>query len=42
MVRNAKMSQDEIEYSLFNGVGIDGQGEYTNETVSCGDILGKI
>jgi hypothetical protein len=27
---------------LFNGVGIDGQGEYTNETVSCGDILGKI
>lgn len=26
---NAKCPCDEIEYSLFNGVGVDGQGEYT-------------
>ena len=26
---NAKCPCDDIEYNLFNGVGIDGQGEYT-------------
>ena len=37
---NAKCPCDEIEYSLFNGVGIDGQGEYTMKPYRV-DILGK-
>ena len=37
---NAKCPCDEIEYSLFNGVGIEGQGEYTMKPYRV-DILGK-
>ena len=37
---NAKCPCDEIEYSLFTGVGIDGQGEYTMKPYRV-DILGK-
>ena len=37
---NAKCPCDEIEYSLFNGVGIGGQGEYTMKPYRV-DILGK-
>ena len=37
---NAKCPCDEIEYSVFNGVGIDGQGEYTMKPYRV-DILGK-
>ena len=37
---NAKCPCDNIEYSLFNGVGVDGQGEYTMKPYRI-DILGK-
>lgn len=37
---NAKCPCDDIEYSLFNGVGVDGQGEYTMKPYRI-DILGK-
>jgi len=37
---NAKCPCDAIEYSLFNGVGINGQGEYTMKPYRV-DILGK-
>lgn len=37
---NAKCPCDEIEYSLFNGVGIDGQGEYMMKPYRV-DVLGK-
>lgn len=37
---NAKCPCDEIEYSLFNGVGINGEGEYTMKPYRV-DILGK-
>lgn len=37
---NAKCPCDDIEYSLFNGVGIDGQGEYTMKPYRV-DILAK-
>ena len=37
---NAKCPCDEIEYSLFNGVGANGQGEYTMKPYRV-DILSK-
>lgn len=37
---NAKCPCDGIEYSLFNGVGINGQGEYTMKPYRV-DILAK-
>ena len=37
---NAKCPCDDIEYSLFNGVGINGQGEYTMKPYRV-DILAK-
>ena len=37
---NAKCPCDDFEYSLFNGVGIDGQGEYTMKPYRV-DILAK-
>ena len=37
---NAKCPCDEIEYSLFNGVGVNGQGEYTMKPYRV-DILSK-
>lgn len=37
---NAKCTCDEIEYSLFNGVGINGEGEYTMKPYRV-DILSK-
>lgn len=37
---NAKCPCDEIEYSLFNGVGVNGQGEYTMKPYQV-DILSK-
>jgi nitrite reductase/ring-hydroxylating ferredoxin subunit len=37
---NAKCPCDDIEYSLFNGVGIDSQGEYTMKPYRV-EILGK-
>ncbi len=37
---NAKCPCDEFEYSLFNGVGIDGEGEYTMKPYRV-DILGQ-
>ena len=37
---NAKCPCDNFEYSLFNGVGIDGQGEYTMKPYRV-DVLAK-
>ena len=37
---NAKCPCDDFEYSLFNGVGIDGKGEYTMKPYRV-DILAK-
>jgi nitrite reductase/ring-hydroxylating ferredoxin subunit len=37
---NAKCPCDDIEYSLFNGVGINGEGEYTMKPYRVA-ILGK-
>lgn len=37
---NAKCPCDDIEYSLFNGVGVDGQGEYTMKPYKI-DVLAK-
>ena len=37
---NAKCPCDEIEYSVFNGVGVNGQGEYTMKPYRV-DILSK-
>ena len=37
---NAKCPCDEIEYSLFNGVGVNGQGEYTMKPYRV-EVLGK-
>jgi nitrite reductase/ring-hydroxylating ferredoxin subunit len=37
---NAKCPCDDIEYSLFNGVGMDGQGQYTMKPYRV-DILGN-
>ncbi|WP_396177881.1 hypothetical protein [Flavobacterium sp.] len=37
---NAKCPCDDIEYSLFNGVGMNNQGEYTMKPYRV-DILGK-
>lgn len=37
---NAKCPCDDIEYSLFNGVGMNGQGEYTMKPYRV-DILGN-
>ena len=37
---NAKCLCDEIEYSLFNGVGINGEGEYTMKPYRV-DVLAK-
>lgn len=37
---NAKCPCDNIEYSLFTGVGINGQGEYTMKPYRV-DVLGK-
>ncbi|CAM3982509.1 hypothetical protein FLAN108750_03055 [Flavobacterium antarcticum] len=37
---NAKCPCDDFEYSLFNGVGIDGKGEYTMKPYRV-DILSK-
>lgn len=37
---NAKCPCDDIEYSLFNGVGVNGQGEYTMKPYRV-EVLGK-